>query len=69
MHPFLRLAKSYQQLFKTDSNSDKEALESKTKIAQYIQKINKKQDFPGKNKTCWTNAVRHIKYKRSAINV
>jgi len=48
MHPFLRLAKSYQQLFKTDNNKDKDALETKTKIAQYILKINKnpEQEVP-----------------------
>ena len=44
MHPFLRLAKSYQQLFKTDSNKYKDALDTKTKITQYIQKMNNKPE-------------------------
>ena len=42
MHPFLRLANSYQKLYKSDGNQDKELLDTKTKIAQFIQRINDK---------------------------
>jgi len=45
MHPFIRLAKSYQQLFNSfDKNVDKESLATQSKIADYIQKINQKSD-------------------------
>ena len=42
MHPFLRLANSYQNLYKSDGNHQKELLDTKTKIAQFIQRINDK---------------------------
>ena len=45
MHPFIRLAKSYQQLFNSfDKNVDKELLTIQSRIAHYIQKINHGSD-------------------------
>ena len=43
MHPFIRLAKSYQQLFKFDGKHvDEELLKTQSKIAHYIQKISQR---------------------------